>query len=72
MNNTKSTDTKPWYKQFWPWFLMSLPASVVVASMITIGIAIDNAPTITDRDIGRFAREDVKTPQNQAKYKLLC
>ncbi len=26
----------PWYKQFWPWFLIALPASVVVASLITV------------------------------------
>jgi hypothetical protein len=33
-------DTKPWYKQFWPWFLISLPLSVVIASMVTINLAI--------------------------------
>lgn len=33
-------DTKPWYKQFWPWFLISLPLSVVIASIYTINLAI--------------------------------
>lgn len=33
-------DTKPWYKQFWPWFLISLPLSVVIASMVTINLAV--------------------------------
>jgi hypothetical protein len=33
-------DTLPWYRQFWPWFLISLPASVVVASLVTINLAI--------------------------------
>ncbi len=37
-------DTKPWYKQFWPWFLISLPMTAVIASMITINLA------ITDKD----------------------
>jgi hypothetical protein len=32
-------DTKPWYRQFWPWFLILLPASVVVASIYTAYIA---------------------------------
>ena len=32
-------DTLPWYKQFWPWFLISLPGSVVIAAIITINIA---------------------------------
>lgn len=25
-------DTMPWYRQFWPWFLIALPGSVVVIS----------------------------------------
>lgn len=33
-------DTVPWYKQFWPWFLIALPLSVVIAAMFTINIAI--------------------------------
>ena len=32
-------DTKPWYAQFWPWFLISLPATVVVAGFVTLYIA---------------------------------
>ena len=32
-------DTKPWYKHFWPWFLMALPAMVVVAGVWTAVIA---------------------------------
>lgn len=34
-----AVDTKPWYQQFWPWFLIALPASVVVASIVTAIIA---------------------------------
>jgi hypothetical protein len=33
-------DTLPWYRQFWPWLLISLPAAVVIASMVTIYIAV--------------------------------
>lgn len=32
----------PWYKQFWPWFIIALPASVVVASFYTLYLAISN------------------------------
>ncbi|MBT8140263.1 MAG: FixH family protein [Gammaproteobacteria bacterium] len=28
-----------WYRQFWPWFLLALPAVVVVASLVTVAIA---------------------------------
>jgi hypothetical protein len=29
----------PWYRQFWPWFLMGLPACAVLASLWTLYIA---------------------------------
>jgi hypothetical protein len=32
-------DTEPWYRQFWPWFLIMLPASVVVAGLSMLYIA---------------------------------
>ena len=32
-------DKAPWYKQFWLWFLISLPASVVIAGLTTLYIA---------------------------------
>lgn len=32
----------PWYRQFWPWFLMALPASAVVAGITTVFIATSN------------------------------
>jgi hypothetical protein len=33
------SDTVPWYRQFWPWFLIALPATVVVAALTTVVIA---------------------------------
>jgi hypothetical protein len=38
LNPTEST---PWYRQFWPWVLIALPGTVVIASLVTIGIALD-------------------------------
>jgi uncharacterized protein len=35
----QALDSRPWFKQFWPWFLILLPASVVVAATITMIIA---------------------------------
>jgi len=43
-------DTKPWYKQFWPWFLISLPLSVVIASIVTINIAIKSDDGLVSDD----------------------
>lgn len=31
-----------WYRQFWPWFLIALPGSTVLACMFTIWLAISN------------------------------
>jgi len=39
-----SLPTTPWYKQFWPWFLIFLPATAVVASITTFIIAQNNQP----------------------------
>jgi len=36
-------DTEPWFRQFWPWFLILLPASVVVAALATMYIAYHGA-----------------------------
>lgn len=43
-------DNEPWYKQFWPWFLISLPLSVVIASIVTINIAINTADGLVTDD----------------------
>lgn len=44
------TDSKPWYKQFWPWFVIALPATAVVAGLITVVIAVQNKPDIVRDD----------------------
>lgn len=43
-------DTQPWYKQFWPWFLISLPLSVVIASLYTINLAIESNDGLVSDD----------------------
>ena len=40
---------EPWYRQFWPWVLVVLPGSVVVASFVTAWIAF-SAPDPVVRD----------------------
>jgi uncharacterized protein len=43
-------DTQPWYRQFWPWFLIALPASVVVAALATAYIAHQGADDLVVQD----------------------
>jgi len=33
------SDASPWYRQFWPWFLIVLMAASVAASVATVVIA---------------------------------
>jgi hypothetical protein len=49
---TDSTVTtgKPWYRQFWPWFLIALPAISVVAGLTTLAIAIRNQDSLVRDD----------------------
>lgn len=44
------TDTLPWYRQFWPWFIIALPSVVVVASIITIVIAVSSQDRLVKQD----------------------
>ncbi len=39
---TEDTDITPWYKQFWPWFVFSIPAISVVAGISLLIIALKN------------------------------
>ncbi|MBU1191106.1 MAG: FixH family protein [Gammaproteobacteria bacterium] len=39
MNSIQPT---PWYRQFWPWFIIALPFTAVVASFATLIIATQN------------------------------
>jgi hypothetical protein len=39
-------DTKPWYSQFWPWFIIALPASAVVAGLTTVWIAMQTTDSL--------------------------
>ena len=43
-------DIEPWYRQFWPWFLILLPASVVVAALFTLYIANEGADDLVVDD----------------------
>lgn len=44
MNQDSShPDNKPWYRHFWVWFVILLPASSVVAGITTVIIAFHNA-----------------------------
>jgi len=45
-----ATPPAPWYRQFWPWVLIALPTTAVVASLITIGIATRSSDSLVVDD----------------------
>jgi hypothetical protein len=43
-------DTQPWYKQFWPWFLIAIPLSSVIVGSFVLRFATDGTNTLVVDD----------------------
>lgn len=56
----------PWYQQFWPWFLIVLPGSVVVACFYTAYVAVINPLSMVQDD---YYKEGLAINQNLAAQK---
>jgi hypothetical protein len=50
MNAPLRTDTQPWHKQFWPWFLIGLLAFAICFCSVFIYLAIHNADPVVDEN----------------------
>ena len=44
------SDNRPWFRQFWPWFLIALPGSVVIAAFTTLYIANEHSDDLVVDD----------------------
>ncbi|MFT6387632.1 MAG: hypothetical protein ACJAUP_001004 [Cellvibrionaceae bacterium] len=53
MNNDVS-DARPWYRQFWAWFILSPLIAVVIVSSITVTLAVKGAD---DRVVDNYYKE---------------
>jgi hypothetical protein len=42
-------DTQPWYRQFWPWFIIALPASAVIGGLATLWISLQTTDSLVLR-----------------------
>lgn len=56
----------PWYKQFWPWVLIGLPASVVIASMVTLLLALRSPVSLVVDD---YYKEGLAINQDMARQR---
>ncbi len=48
--NKKLVENKPWYKEFWVWVIIGMPAIVIVGCIFTVVIAFTNADTVVDEN----------------------
>ena len=46
-------DTKPWYRQLWPWLLIIPPAAAVIGGGFTLYLAITRPDTLVRQDCVR-------------------
>ena len=44
------TPEPPWYRQFWPWFIIALPASSVIASLTLVYLAVSRPDYVVIKD----------------------
>jgi hypothetical protein len=60
-------DDEPWYRQFWPWFLISLPATAVVAGFITLNLAINSDDGLVKDD---YYKEGLAVSRDAARFEM--
>lgn len=47
---TEVDQSRPWYKEPWPWIIISIPAAAVVMGFITLYLAITNPDYLVVED----------------------
>ena len=60
----------PWYRQFWPWFIIALPTAAVIASFVSLWLALSHPDQlIVTEDEYRQLKGELKAqqPANQNK-----
>lgn len=50
------TDTKPWYKQFWPWFLITIPVISMILSITMLNLALNTEDSLVIDDYYKEGR----------------
>ncbi len=64
MNTLSMKTSKPWYREPWPWFLMSLPAIAVIAGLTTLWLAYRSADGLV---VGDYYKAGLAVNQTLAR-----
>jgi hypothetical protein len=63
-NTALPLHSKPWYREPWPWFLIALPATAVVAGLTTVWIAFQSDDGLV---VGDYYKEGLAINQTLAR-----
>jgi hypothetical protein len=66
MTITAKRNSKPWYREPWPWFLMSGPFLVIIAAFVTAWIAIRSSDGLVTED---YYKEGMAAGETLARSK---
>ncbi|WP_158541162.1 FixH family protein [Marinomonas piezotolerans] len=69
MSTYSSASTTVWYKQFWPWFIISIPASSIIVGMIQLYASLHSSSDLVKDDYYKegLAINQVITMRDAAK-----
>lgn len=57
----QNPDQAPWYRQFWPWFIIAIPSTAVIGGFFTLWLAITNPETlVVDQQEYEQIRDELK------------
>jgi hypothetical protein len=67
---TKHADPSqtPWYRQFWPWFIIAIPSMAVIGGFVTLWLALTYPETlVVDDSQYKQIRTELKAQPTQTE-----
>ena len=65
-NPPQREDLEPWYRQFWPWVLIGIPATTVVAGIATVWLATREPVALVHDD---YYKQGLSVNRDLAKHR---